>query len=449
MPRARRLTRSTPFRLAVAFAILFVVAFVAAGTIVYQVMSSSIADRLDETVLQTYGVLATAYAQDDLEDLVASVDSHAAVNAERDRIFALADAAGERLAGNAVVLPSARGFSTLSARDLDLPGDRTYRVYSDSVGSNTLLVGASYDETDELETIVLVGFGWATVIAVALAIAGGAVLAAKVQRRLDAIAATMSAVSQGKLAARIPLVGNGDDIDAVSSRVNAALDRLAHLVEGMRQVSSDIAHDLKTPLNRLQIVLEGAALRPPGSDLSSCLAEAQAEVVRVNATFDALLRIAQIEAGARKARFMRVDLNDVVDNIAEVYREVAADDAKVLTAALSGAPAIVSGDADLLIQLFANLVENALRHCPAGTAVFIGVSERDGSLTVEVRDNGPGIPAFERDKVFRRLYRMDKSRSTPGSGLGLSMAKAIADLHDAAISLEDASPGLRVRVRFR
>lgn len=449
MPRARRLARSTPFRLAVAFTILFAAAFVVVGAIVYRVMSGSIADQLDETVLQTYGVLAATYAEDDLEDLVAAVDSHASLSPERDQVFALADAGGRKLAGNVEVLPPLAGFATVEASALGLTGDSTYRVYGGTVGADRLLVGASYEETDELKTVVLVGFGWATLIAVALAIAGGVLLAARVQRRLDTIATTMSAVSQGTLAARIPLVGNGDDIDAVSSRVNDALDRLAHLVEGMRQVSSDIAHDLKTPLNRLQIVLEAASARPRGSDLSAELAEAQAEIARVNATFDALLRIAQIEAGARRARFTRVDLNEVVSNIAEVYREVAADDGKTLTVALAAAPAVVSGDADLLTQLFANLVENALRHCPVGTAVFIGVSERDGHLTAEVRDDGPGIPAAERDKVFRRLYRMDKSRSTPGSGLGLSLAKAIVDLHDAEIALDDAGPGLRVTVRFR
>jgi signal transduction histidine kinase len=260
----------------------------------------------------------------------------------------------------------------------------------------------------------------------------------------------MDDVSNGRLDARIPLLGNGDDIDGVSAQVNAALERLAALVDGMRQVSADIAHELKTPLNRLQMILEAAADKTArGEAVAGELAEAREESLQINETFDALLRIAQIEAGARKARFVELDLNGVVESIGEIYADVADDDGKSLSSApLQGAPCLVHGDRDLLTQLFANLVENALRHCPEGTTIRLSVKRQADRILAEVADNGPGIPAQEREMVFQRLYRLDASRTTPGSGLGLSLVRAIADLHGATIALEDREPGLGVIVSF-
>ncbi len=293
-------------------------------------------------------------------------------------------------------------------------------------------------------------FGWGTLIITGLAVAGGALLASRVQRRLDGIAATMVDVSHGRLDARIPLIGNGDDIDEVSAQVNAALDRLSSLVDGMKQVSANIAHDLKTPLNRLQMILEAAADKTAaGEAVSDDLADARAEGLQINETFDALLRIAQIEAGARKARFIDLDVNGVVEAIAEIYAEVAEDDGKSLSAKIfQGKECRIHGDWELLTQMFANLVENALRHCPPGTAIELSVTRQDDRILATVADDGPGIPAEERERVFQRLYRLDNSRSTPGSGLGLSLVRAIADLHGASIVLEDRHPGLAVVVSF-
>jgi signal transduction histidine kinase len=448
--RRASLFRSTPFRLALTFALLFVLAFVLSGAIVYRMMSADLADRLDRSVEETYSVVAAIYADGDLEDLISTVDSHARLTTTRERLFSLADASGKHLAGNFVVPAPPAGFSTLKEGAGGIPAETSYRVYSGSVGGNILTVALSFSETEELETIVLMGFGWATLLITGLAIAGGALLASRVQRRLDAIAATMVAVSHGNLDARIPLIGNGDDIDMVSSQVNGALDRLSALVDGMKQVSASIAHDLKTPLNRLQMILETASDKmATRQDASDDLAEARAESLQINGTFDALLRIAQIEAGARKARFAAVDLDRVMGDIAEIYDDVAEDDGKSLSiSAAQGSGAQIHGDRELLTQLFANLVENSLRHCPPGTAIELSVTRRQDQVLASVSDNGPGIPADEREKVFRRLYRLDKSRTTPGNGLGLSLVRAIADLHGASIALEDCRPGLAVIISF-
>ncbi|QND69178.1 HAMP domain-containing protein (plasmid) [Mesorhizobium loti] len=445
------LLRSTPFRLALTFAFLFVLAFVFSGGIVYRLMSVNLADRLDGSIRETYSVVAATYAENDLEDLTAAVDSHANLSSRNEQLFSLTGPDGRHLAGNFLATALPEGFSIIGAPGPGVAADARYRAYSGKIGGNRLTVAFSLSETEDLEEIALMSFGWGTVLITGLAITGGALLASRVQRRLDGIAATMVDVSHGRLSARIPLIGNGDDIDDVSTQINAALDRLSALVDGMKQVSANIAHDLKTPLNRLQMILNVAMEKTEsGQTVEAEVGEALAESHEINETFDALLRIAQIEAGARKARFERVDLDEIVGAIADVYTSVAEDDAKSLSLASAKAAgtAQIHGDRELLAQLFANLVENALRHCPNGTLINLSTRRRGGSVVATVADNGPGIPAEEHDKVFQRLYRLDTSRSTPGSGLGLSLVRAIADLHNATIILEDCRPGLAVVVTF-
>lgn len=444
------LVRSTPFRLALTFAFLFVLAFILSGAIVYQLMSNDLSRRLDESIKETYSVIAVTYAKSDREDLISTINDHVQLDTDKDQLFSLTDQNGNRLAGNFTASDLPDGFSMFAARLPGVPPDTMYRAYTGEVGDTTLTVAFSLSETEELETIVLMSFGWGTLFITGLAIAGGALLASRVQRRLDGIASTMVDVSHGRLDARIPLIGNGDDIDAVSAQVNAALERLSALVDGMREVSANIAHDLKTPLNRLQMILESAADKTAsGEDVSAELTDARAESQQINSTFDALLRIAQIEAGARKARFVDLDVGPIVETIGDVYADVAEDDGKSLsTTVVPDTKWYIHGDRDLLMQMLANLVENALRHCPPGTAIGLSVTREGNQILIHVRDNGPGIPAGEREKVFRRLYRLDTSRTTPGSGLGLSLVKAVADLHGAAITLEDCNPGLGVTISF-
>jgi len=444
------LLRSTPFRLALTFAFLFVLAFVLSGAIVYQMMSTDLAQRLDETIKETYSVVAVTYTESDLEDLISTIESHSQLSPKKEQLFSLTDAAGNHLAGNFTAAGLPDGFSMFDAEMPGVPTGAEYRAFSGSIGGNNLTVAFSLSETEELEKVALMSFGWGTLIITWLAVAGGALLASRVQRRLDGIAATMVDVSHGRLDTRIPLTGNGDDIDVVSSQVNAALDRLSALVDGMKQVSANIAHDLKTPLNRLQMILEGAADKAAQEqDVSDDLAEARAEGYQINETFDALLRIAQIEAGARKARFTDVDLGEVLQTIAEIYTDVAEDDGKSLASTqLRETADLIHGDRELLTQMFANLVENALRHCSPGTTIKLSVTRQGERVLASVADNGPGIPPDERERVFQRLYRLDHSRSTPGSGLGLSLVRAIADLHGASIALDDCRPGLAVVVSF-
>ena len=449
MPRAS-LWRSTPFRLALTAALLFAVAFAIASLVAFESIRRDLATRLDQSIADTYAVLVATYSPDDVEDLVGTVKAHITADQGGDEIYQLIAPNGAELAGNAKPKALTTGRSTVAARALGLSGEQRYRVFVGTFDGFRLLVGMSEADMSEVNEIALTSFASAAAVVLVLAIASGAFLAVRAQRRLQTIAATMSRVSEGELTARIPSTGKGDDIDVLAMQVNAALERLANLFESMRQVSVDIAHDLKTPLNRLKLVIEDATERQRrGEDVATQLADAKLESDQINTTFDALLRIAQIESGARRARFARLNLAEIVADISEIYTDVADDENKSLTArAAPDLPAIL-GDRELLIQLFSNLVENAIRHTPSGTEIAIGVDAGvPGLVAAWVADDGPGIPAGEREKVLRRLYRLEQSRTSPGSGLGLSLVRAISDLHGAALDLDDNDPGLRVTVKF-
>lgn len=444
MPSA--IIRSTPVRLTVLLGAVFLFALVITALIAFVLVRGELAARVDQSVADTFAIIARANT--DSDDLLESVDSHAA--ATLDSIYLLQDASGQRVAGNLTTARFADGWSTVAAKAIAgaEPG-ADYRVFSGPVGAYRLSVGTSLSEADEVAMLMLTALGWAGSVLVALVALAGVIVALRGQRRLEQISSVMADVGRGNLRARIRLSRRNDDVDRIGRDVNTALDRLVALVEGMRQVSVDIAHELKTPLNRMGIAIEAALeSNERGADVTPLLEQAQAEGRTINGTFDALLRIAQIESGARRARFTDLDLAPILDNIADAYGAVAGEGGQELL--LDRAPdlPLVHGDADLLTQLLANLVENAIRHCPPGARIRISAVREADHAVLAVSDTGPGIPEAEREKVFRRLYRLEKSRTTPGSGLGLALVKAVAELHGANVSLGGNEPGLVVRISF-
>jgi signal transduction histidine kinase len=242
---------------------------------------------------------------------------------------------------------------------------------------------------------------------------------------------------------------HGDEFDHLAVSLNAMLDRIQTLMEGLRQVTTDVAHDLRTPLTRLRQRLELA--QRPGVDsdtLRAVLDATRQDIDGILEIFSALLRIAQIESGVRKAGFTEVNVSDLLRNVLEVYRPALEEKGQQMQEAIDGDLAI-RGDRELLMQLFANLLENAIRHSPAGAQLALVAQRRSNMVEVTVADNGPGIPEALRSKVLQRFFRLETSRTTPGSGLGLSLAAAVATLHDARLELSDNGPGLRVTVALQ
>jgi signal transduction histidine kinase len=225
------------------------------------------------------------------------------------------------------------------------------------------------------------------------------------------------------------------------------LDRIQMLMESLKRVSDDIAHDLRTPLSRLRHRLESVRSSEQAGGHGVVIEHAIAEVDGILDTFTALLRIAQIESGTRRAAFAQVDLTQVLATVAETYTAVAEEHGHRMRSAI-GSGAAIHGDRDLILQMVANLVENAIQHVPRGGVITLGLRDESGGPVLCVRDTGAGIPRSERERVFRRFFRLEQHRTTPGNGLGLALVKAVVDLHGASIDLGENNPGLCVTVRF-
>jgi signal transduction histidine kinase len=309
-----------------------------------------------------------------------------------------------------------------------------------------LLVAQDAARLADMQHAIVRAFAWAGGLTLLLAVAGGAFLANAFLGRIDTITRTSRAIMEGDLSARIPERGTQDEIDQLIISLNDMLARIQQLMDGLRQVSSDIAHDLRTPLGRLRQHLEDARDRATTTDDYEAATEAAIdEADGLLETFSALLRIAQVEAGAQKSAFTDVDLSALAQSIGDAYEPSAEDSGHRLDIDVDDGVHL-TGDRQLLAQMISNLVENALRHTPAGSTVTLALRKAGTRFEIELADNGPGIPEAERAKVFDRFYRLDRSRSTAGSGLGLAMVKAIAGLHGLSIRLEDRTPGLGVVV---
>src|SRR5580658_3162864 len=263
--------------------------------------------------------------------------------------------------------------------------------------------------------------------------------------RIDSIRQTVSAIIHGDLKHRLPMDRSGDELNTLSRTINGMLDQIELLVHGVRNVSNSIAHDLRTPLAELRSRLEELALiRPTTEETYAQIDAAVADVDRVIRIFDALLRLAEIDAGLRRSGFVALDVADLAANAVEFYAP-AAELKNIDLTFRSNGPLPASGDPVLLAQALSNLIDNALKFAPIDGAIAVAVHKQpDGSVQIAVADNGPGIQDAEKDKVFERFYRGDASRGTPGVGLGLSLVQAVAKLHGSVLELSNLHPGLQV-----
>jgi signal transduction histidine kinase len=445
----------TAVRLSITFALLIGSTVLAGVAIIYWQLSAGLEERIKLRVIENRDALVAIDGSDGFGEAGEVVKREAASRRVIGSILLLVGRDGTFVAGNVADVPSFRGWRTLKEAELTRvsggsdPEDSYYALWT-PVSHGMLLVGASDRDLRQVKSTLLGGLLWELAALVILATASGGLVARRAQMQIDAISSALAAVANGKLEQRVARGYSRGDLDRVAEQINGTLDQLQRLIERVDQSSSDIAHDLKRPIGRLRQKLD-VALRT-ATNVAEFRREIDASLEELDViveTFEALLRIAQIEAGARRERFRPVDLKSLLTEVTEIYRPVVDDAGGTLAVDLSErGDATVNGDSELLIQLFANLIENAIRHCPAGAAIRVALEEGQAGRRVVVADNGPGIPEEERGNVFHRLYRLEKSRSTPGSGLGLSLVAAIADLHGAKITLGDNHPGLLVQIDF-
>ena len=312
----------------------------------------------------------------------------------------------------------------------------------------TLSVGKDLSNIADTEHAILNAFAWVAGATIVLALAGGLFISSRFLARVDGMAQAAEQIIDGNLQHRLPRLKTGDELDFLAQTLNRMLDRINELMESLKQVSSDIAHDLRTPLSRLRQSLEAAVITSrPADELRNVINDAIEETDGILATFGALLRIAQIEAGTRRRGFASFDFSVLVADVAEAFGPSIQDDGKFLKTFVEDGVTIV-GDRELLTQLLANLLENSIRHTSVGTTLEVKLTSTPNEIILIVADNGPGVPEELHERLFDRFYRAEASRTTPGSGLGLSLVKAIANLHNARINLRDNEPGLLFELHF-
>ncbi|MGV1788588.1 MULTISPECIES: sensor histidine kinase [Agrobacterium] len=439
--------KSTAVRLAIIYSSLFVFAYLGANVVAYQMVLGYLDDRLEAAVMERYREIETAFLTRGVSGAVDMVNSHGPAIRGQETIYTLQDPTGRVLAGNAALAAVPAGFSVLMP-DNHREGATGYKLLRGKLGDNDLVVGTSEGDTEQLARIVLLSFGWTTAIVFAVGLLGAAVLRYRARNRIFALSQAAHAIGHGELSRRLAVSPRMDEIDVLSSEVNVALGRLEASVTALKQVTTDIAHDLKTPIGRAFLALDDALNRDHPDEVKGAVAVALQELSSLAKTFDALLRIAQIESRSRRAQFVDIDLTDIVRDIHEIYDVIASEEGHLLRLVVPEEELRLLGDPDLIRQMLTNLLANSMRHTPAGSAIALELAHRGKGMALTISDNGPGIPQAERFRVLERFYRLDKSRTTEGSGLGLSMVKAICELHDASIELSDNAPGLKVTVIF-
>jgi signal transduction histidine kinase len=451
---AKTLT-STTFKLA----LLGIGAFgVIAATIfafVYLSATSYLRDRSDRAVAAEVAVLRDAFARSGRDGLIELIRHRAADPDLAGHVYLLTDPSAAVLAGNLREWPQAAvataGFVEFHAPEplLDETTGPLLRGRVETLANrDRLLVGLDVTDLDGLAVRIKAAVLASVALMFAVAIAASVLVTYRTVGRIEQINAASRAIMLSGLDRRIPLRGSNDEWDRVAENLNLMLGRIEALMGEVRQVSDNVAHDLRTPLTRMRGRLETAFHGSRSADADQLLiGDTIADLDSVLRIFSSITRIAQIETQARKGGFRTVNLVEIAGEVVELYDAAAEQDATRLTLAGDG-EVLVTGDRDLLFDAIANLVDNAIKHGRRGGKIVVASENGPGGAVVSVADDGPGIPPTEHAHVFKRFYRLEQSRYTPGNGLGLSLVAAVAHLHGARIELADNSPGLKFRLRF-
>ena len=457
MTRLTRLLKTSTFRLSVVYLALFVLSVVAVLAYIYLNTSVLLARQTNQTIEAEITGLAEQYRSGGLKILVRIV-------AERSRsgqggVYLLTSPSGVRLAGNIRTMPGRDQASDWIEFDYRLPdgGDgevrsaraRRFRL----AGDYRLLAGRDIGALRNFETLIQSTLIWALGLTLLLGLAGGLLMSRGFLARIEGITRTSQTIIAGDLTGRVPVVGSDDEIDRLAGSLNDMLDEIERLMAVTRQVTDNVAHDLRTPLSRIRARIEDVLRAASGTDsyrdvLQSTLDDAD----RLISTFNALLSIARIESGVGREAFAPMDISAALADAIELYEPVA-DELGMEVSADIEPDLKICGDRQLIGQALANLIDNAIKYTAheitSGAAapaprIAIGARRSGSNVEMVVADNGPGIAAADRDRVFARFVRLEQSRTAPGSGLGLSLVAAVARLHAGSVRLKDNNPGLSV-----
>ena len=442
--------RTTTFAVTLRYMVLFFISVTLLMAVINWAIIDYVEEGADETITTAARTFALMYQQGGPAAAEPLMRAWRGVENGGDSLYILANGSFERIAGNLSAWPQLSSVEEGWVQFAFPRDDGSQAVARGRVialgPDGWLLMARETRNLGGLEQVLDRAFILVLGITLVLALLGGLLMSNNVLRRVNQINATSKKIMGGDLSLRMPTSEGRDEFDELSGNLNAMLDQIEGLMNSVRHVSDNIAHDLRTPLTRLRNRLEGLRARVDGAsgdEIDACLEDAD----QLLATFASLLSIARIESGASDANLDNLDLGSVVGDACELYQALAEDkDIRLNCRSESGY--VVRGDRNLVFQALTNLLDNAIKYTPAGGEVDVALEEQDGCAAIRVTDTGPGIPTERHEQVVQRFYRLDESRSAPGAGLGLSLVKAIAQRHDAGLQLEDRKPGLAVTLSF-
>ena len=442
--------RTTTFRLTLIYFGLFGVSAVVLVGFLYWSTAGFMARQTDEAIEAEIRGLAEQYSQFGTIGLVRALNRRTSQARASRGLYLLTDASLRPLAGNLSAWPREDprpdGWITFELEYADRRGavDLGRARIFELTGGLRLLVGRDIRERLEIDARFRESIGWGIALALVLSIAGGVLISRPMLRRIDAINLTSREIMAGALDRRIPVRGTDDEFDRLAANLNEMLDRIAQLVASVREVSDNIAHDLRSPLARLRSRLE-LTLADEGDEEAyrRAIGRTIEEADALLKTFNSLLRIARLEAGVETGQIETFALDGLIGDVAELYAPLA-EERGVALHAEPGDAGRIRGDRDLLFQALANLLDNAIKFSPGGGTVTIAARSRGEGVEIAVADGGPGIPDVLKERVTERFFRIEASRNAPGAGLGLSLVAAVAERHGGSLELGDNEPGLRV-----
>ena len=451
MKTFRKLSRTLTFRLTLYFSFFLGVSLSLLALFFYWTSIGLLVRETDAALTAEINSLAEQYNERGLDRLanVIRFRIKQEENRKTDMVYALANRSGRVVVGNLADWPKfvldSNGRTEFGHQYQGKLTKTRARVFRLQAGA-TLLVGRNIEQIEKLRTTFARSIYGAILLTVMLAIVSAVFLGRKMFARIESFTSVTKAIMEGKLDKRVGVTGSLDEFDVLAAHLNSMLDRLENLVSGVRHVSDNIAHDMRTPLTRLRNKIESVARLSEGkikSDLEECVAEAD----HILKMFSSLLRIARIESGSYGGTFEPVDLSVVATDAIELYQGTAEEKDVVIVGEIDSIVAC-HGDRNLLFQLMANLIDNAVKYTQVGSSVSVVIKKQNEEIFIIVADDGPGVKEEDYQRMLDRFVRLDPSRSLSGSGLGLSLVKAVVELHNGAIAFSDNNPGLRVQIAF-
>lgn len=448
-----KLLRTSTFRLAALYLILFALSVSALLGYVYLNTAVLLERQTDETIKAEVQALADQYRMRGLRGIIETIERRS--SDDTGAVYLLANENGDRVAGNLTKLP-------------DLPDDETSWVefplevdkgqnherhmarafHADLAGEFELVVGRDVEALRQFANIIRSTIYYSLAIALVLGLGGGLLMSRNFLRRVDAITEASRTIMDGNMSGRMPVQGSDDELDRLALALNEMLDQIESLMAAMKEVSSNVAHDLKTPLTRIKARVEAALRSNSENEYRAALESTVSDSDRLLETFNALLSIARAEAGQSRSGLVVIDAAAIIADVAELYEVMAEEEGGTLKSDVQPG-LMVMGDRQLLAQALTNLIDNALKYgARDGETPQITVTGRreDDKVTITVADKGTGIPEEDRGRVTERFVRLDASRSRPGNGLGLSLVSGVMKLHKGALILEDNHPGLAAKL---